>query len=494
MSEINRKETIHTLKGTDSLSDDARIIVSFTSYPARISFVPEVLESLYVQSKKPDKIVLWLAKEQFPNREKDLPKQLIDDVAAGKLDIRWCDNLGSHKKYFYAMQEFPNDLIIIVDDDVYYHPDAIKTLYNRHIDFPDCIVGLYNKIILIDDENTILPYKKWPFGIYIDYPSMQLMPTGVGGVLYPPNSVDPCIFDKSAILSRCNFNGVICGDDSWLKAHAVLAGTPTVTQECKKITHQPIFEVQRTDSTIGSLDPMGQLQQEQVIQFVLERRGSHSEKTVRELLLEAKAEKPFLDMSSDVVVQNTYLAPIEKLITRIAVEENRDTDESKITKHTLHYYISLFCRAMAYGNEEYSKKYMEEFYRVFCSVPSIDDLSKESIYVRAFVEHSAILRNSISPVFKDPETYLQMLANWKDFFSKHPDCKNEYYDGYISFLSDMKRFSYSEYCGPQEEYGQTCRESANEEWQKIPLNYRIKKRIRNTLGSVKRLFGYRRGK
>ena len=191
MNDNSKSKQINTSNVSDSSYKASRIIVSFTSYPARISFVPQVLESLYAQSKKPDKIVLWLAEEQFPNREDDLPNQLIDDIDAGKLDLRWCDNLGSHKKYFYALQEFPNDLIVIVDDDTGYHPDAVKTLYDKHIVFPECIVGLYNKIILIDDKNTILPYRKWPFGIYVDYPSMQIMPTGVGGVLYPPNSVDP---------------------------------------------------------------------------------------------------------------------------------------------------------------------------------------------------------------------------------------------------------------------------------------------------------------
>ena len=93
------------------------LIVSFTSYPARIHAVPQVLESLYAQSMKPDRILLWLAEEQFPKREADLPPRLIDDIAAGKFELRWCDDIGSHKKYFYAMLEFPDDIVVIVDDD-----------------------------------------------------------------------------------------------------------------------------------------------------------------------------------------------------------------------------------------------------------------------------------------------------------------------------------------------------------------------------------------
>ena len=107
---------------------NSSLIVSFTSYPARIHVVPQVLESLYAQSMKADRILLWLAEEQFPNKEADLPKSLIDDAAAGKFELRWCDDLGSHKKYFYTMQEFPDDIVVTVDDYQHYHSDTINIL------------------------------------------------------------------------------------------------------------------------------------------------------------------------------------------------------------------------------------------------------------------------------------------------------------------------------------------------------------------------------
>ena len=105
-----------------------RLIISFTSYPARIKYVKNVLRALYAQTLQPDKILLWLAKEQFPNLEKDLPEELQDDLRQNKFELRWCDNLGTHKKYFYAMQEFPEDIIVTVDDDVEYDKDVLQTL------------------------------------------------------------------------------------------------------------------------------------------------------------------------------------------------------------------------------------------------------------------------------------------------------------------------------------------------------------------------------
>lgn len=54
-----------------------RVIVSMTSYPARISNVEKSIYLLLTkQIRKPDEIHLWLAEPEFPNKEKDLPQDL----------------------------------------------------------------------------------------------------------------------------------------------------------------------------------------------------------------------------------------------------------------------------------------------------------------------------------------------------------------------------------------------------------------------------------
>ena len=49
-------------------------IVSITSFPARINEIWITIETLLRQSFKPDKIILWLGEEQFP--DKQLPESL----------------------------------------------------------------------------------------------------------------------------------------------------------------------------------------------------------------------------------------------------------------------------------------------------------------------------------------------------------------------------------------------------------------------------------
>lgn len=74
-----------------------QIIVSMTSYPARINTVPYGDSFVACAKVLPDKIVLWLCKSDFPNRETDLP-QTLRDVLWHDVEIRWVDeDLKPHK-------------------------------------------------------------------------------------------------------------------------------------------------------------------------------------------------------------------------------------------------------------------------------------------------------------------------------------------------------------------------------------------------------------
>lgn len=76
-----------------------KIIVSLTSFPGRIHLVHKTIQTILLQSVKPDLIELWLAKEQFPNLEKDLPSELIELTQFG-LNIRGVMIIGHLKNLF----------------------------------------------------------------------------------------------------------------------------------------------------------------------------------------------------------------------------------------------------------------------------------------------------------------------------------------------------------------------------------------------------------
>ena len=73
------------------LNDETRnpkVIVSLTSYPKRITDIQYTLFSIFNQTFKPDKIVLWLTEEEIPNREMDIPNHILKFKKIG-LEIKW---------------------------------------------------------------------------------------------------------------------------------------------------------------------------------------------------------------------------------------------------------------------------------------------------------------------------------------------------------------------------------------------------------------------
>lgn len=190
-------------------SDD--FIVSMTSYPGRINLLWQTIESIQQQSIKPSRIILWLAENQFPNREKNLPERILKYKKYG-LDIRFCDDLKSHKKYFYAFQEFRNEVIVTVDDDVFYPKHMIRCLFINYKKYPNAISA--NRIRVMNfASGNLQSYDSWNVNKPdTTEPSYMNVAIGVGGVLYPPGSIDGEVFNRGSIHDLC-----LNADDLWLK-------------------------------------------------------------------------------------------------------------------------------------------------------------------------------------------------------------------------------------------------------------------------------------
>lgn len=198
-----------------------RIIVSLTTIPSRIKAVSVVVEIMLRQSLKPDKIVLYLGEEFFQNVE--LPKELIDLTEKG-LEIRYRKDLKPHTKYFYAMQEFRDDIIITVDDDILYPRTLIENLVNSYKKYPKAVSCMRAHKITYESDGSILPYNKWIGRVKGNMrPSHKLLATGVGGVLYPPNCFNKMAFDVDKI-KELSFKA----DDIWLKVMEWINDIPVV--------------------------------------------------------------------------------------------------------------------------------------------------------------------------------------------------------------------------------------------------------------------------
>ncbi len=188
-----------------------KIVVSLTSFPARIHCVEYSIKSLMLQTVKPDRIVLWLAEDQFPNLK--IPESLEKMKAYG-LEIRFCEDLKSHKKYYYAMQEqAENELLITYDDDIIYEYDSIEKLIKAHEKFPNCVICNRAEHFLRSADGCFLPYKSWKIlsGEGVQKPSSQLMPSTGAGCLYPYKILNPRVFNREEIQKYAATT-----DDLWI--------------------------------------------------------------------------------------------------------------------------------------------------------------------------------------------------------------------------------------------------------------------------------------
>lgn len=208
-------ETNRLKLGSERSGSSPRVIISLTSFPKRIPTLWLVIESLLRQTVKPDAIILHLTQSQVPSLDM-LPAELLAQQERG-LQIRLCpDPIRSHTKYYYAFKEHPEDIVITVDDDLFYRSTLVEDMLKHHEQYPEAIIANWVKEILPGKEK----YAEWPDGS-----TPKLSPNhfllGVRGVLYPPHCMYEDIFDTENIIKLC-----LTADDVWLSCMALLKGTP----------------------------------------------------------------------------------------------------------------------------------------------------------------------------------------------------------------------------------------------------------------------------
>ncbi|MDE6263080.1 MAG: glycosyltransferase [Muribaculaceae bacterium] len=180
------------------------VIVSLTSFPAAISYAVGAIRSILRGEVLPDKLILYVTLADFAPGE--MPRELLDlQESEPRFEIRdYPRDIRSYRKLVPALKDFPDDVIVTVDDDVDYHPSMLRRLLELHAKYPDDIIAHRSKIILPSK-----PYRKWPklrwydFLIKSDRAGFNVIQTGVAGVLYPPHAlkqemIDPELFTRLA--------------------------------------------------------------------------------------------------------------------------------------------------------------------------------------------------------------------------------------------------------------------------------------------------------
>ena len=208
----------------EAFYDDAKsnervksLIVSLTSFPERIPTLHHTLKSLLGQSLSPEKIVLWLAVDQFPQKLKSLPKQVTDLMPLG-VEIKWCEDIKSYKKLVPSLRKYPDKCIVTADDDIIYPRFWLEKLWATHLEFPKCIIAHRARVIKHRMKRLCM-YKTWPILVHAMTPEKYfVLPTTGGGVLYPPKSFNLETLDDKVFMDVAPH-----ADDLWFWAMSVLA-------------------------------------------------------------------------------------------------------------------------------------------------------------------------------------------------------------------------------------------------------------------------------
>ena len=183
------------------------IVVSLTTISGRIKDIFPTLNSLVLQTHKPNLIVLWLGDNA------EYPKRIISKIKSMGIKIEYCKDLGPNTKYHYAFKEYNNDLVITVDDDIIYNEKMIEELYSTHLKHPDLVIARRVHKIRFGLDRRPVKYRNWIWEYRnSNQPSHELLATGVGGVLYTPSVMKLKCWVNTDFLNVCPF----C-DDIWLK-------------------------------------------------------------------------------------------------------------------------------------------------------------------------------------------------------------------------------------------------------------------------------------
>lgn len=187
-----------------------------TSFPAAAPYAYEALKSLLHGSVLPEKVVLYLTLSQF---EDGVPKELLQlEKDYSFFEIRdYPKDIRSYRKLIPVLHDFPDSVIVTVDDDVIYDKDMLKRLLELHEKDPKAVFAHRAKKIIPD-----LPYKNWRKYRWYHFLHKKLhynfrnIQTGVGGVLYPPRSLDERFLNVDLFTSLAPTT-----DDIWFWAAVV---------------------------------------------------------------------------------------------------------------------------------------------------------------------------------------------------------------------------------------------------------------------------------
>lgn len=191
-----------------------QLVVSLTSHGLRTLDSYLAIESIMQGTVKPNRIILWLSEED------KIDCRFLQNQMKRGLEIEYVKDLGPHTKLVPALRRFPEDVIITIDDDMFYQPDMVEGLLRAYNADPTSIHA--NRVAIMTKENgELASYLKWQQYTHPEKTTPRNVILGVEGCLYPPYAFSDEVFNEAVFRKLCPM-----ADDIWFTAMALLNHTP----------------------------------------------------------------------------------------------------------------------------------------------------------------------------------------------------------------------------------------------------------------------------
>lgn len=174
-----------------------RLIVSITSYPERIKQLRNTLVSLTKQTYKDFDVVLTFTHDEYEKMKTEV-NEMISKLGLSIIINLVDENTYCHKNTFEVMKLYPNNPILVLDDDVVRVHSCVGDFVEDYLKY-NCIISrtfyyeLRNEKIISTKGILFKPDIKFFTGVEVPH-------TGQHGILYPPNCfTNPAFYDVNLI-------------------------------------------------------------------------------------------------------------------------------------------------------------------------------------------------------------------------------------------------------------------------------------------------------
>jgi len=190
-----------------------KTVVTMTSYPKRIKEVGKFLYKFFkTQTVKPDYFYLWLSTVNFPNKEKDLPEDLLLVCKANNVIISWVDYDDGCTKRWNVYPKHYHDYVVAIDEDNFYDIKLVERM--KTVTTSKRIYAVFESLVnyLVPDKGINFKYRHYK---QLKLPDHSIRMKISGNSVIPPDTFPLEALNPKYLELRLKYCPKC--DESWLQ-------------------------------------------------------------------------------------------------------------------------------------------------------------------------------------------------------------------------------------------------------------------------------------